>query len=98
MCGPQRPAQVALGPDFTIGWDSQRADFAMTLGEFYCKGLTAPVMVEIKRDDVVFARVYDIRGRSIASLLAIPRALSAAPQPDMTATLARAPCCEPARG
>jgi hypothetical protein len=72
VCGPQRPAQVALGPDFTIGWDSHAADFAMTLGEFYCKGLTAPVMVEIKRDDVVFARVYDIRGRSISSLLAIP--------------------------
>ena len=72
VCGPQRPAQVALGDDFTIGWDSNAADFAMTLGEFYCKGLTAPVMVEIKRDDVVFARVYDIRGRSISSLLAIP--------------------------
>ncbi|MGF6309467.1 hypothetical protein ABIB82_003935 [Bradyrhizobium sp. i1.8.4] len=72
VCGPQRPAQVALGPDFTIGWDSNAADFAMTLGEFYCKGLAAPVMVEIKRDDVVFARVYDIRGRSISSLLAIP--------------------------
>jgi hypothetical protein len=72
VCGPQRPAQVALGPDFTIGWDSQSADFAMTLGEFYCKGLTAPVMVEIKRDDVVFARVYDIRGSGISTLLAIP--------------------------
>jgi hypothetical protein len=72
VCGPQRPAQVALGPDFTIGWDSHAADFAMTLGEFYCKGLAAPVMLEIKRDDVVFARVYDIRGRSISSLLAIP--------------------------
>jgi hypothetical protein len=72
VCGPQRPAQVALGPDFTIGWDSNAADFAMTLSEFYCKGLTAPVMVEIKRDDVVFARVYDIRGRSISSLLSIP--------------------------
>jgi hypothetical protein len=72
VCGPQRPAQVALGPDFTIGWDSHAADFAMTLGEFYCKGLTAPIMVEIKRDDVVFARVYDIRGRSISSLLSIP--------------------------
>ncbi|MBI5262530.1 MAG: glycosyltransferase family 39 protein [Bradyrhizobium sp.] len=72
VCGPQRPAQVALGPDFTIGWDSHAADFAMTLGEFYCKGLTAPVMVEIKRDDVVFARVYDIRSRSISSLLSIP--------------------------
>ena len=72
VCGPQRPAQVALGPDFTIGWDSHAADFAMTLGEFYCKGLNAPVMVEIKRDDVVYARVYDIRGRSIATLLSIP--------------------------
>ncbi|MEH2509605.1 asparagine N-glycosylation enzyme membrane subunit Stt3 [Nitrobacteraceae bacterium AZCC 1564] len=72
VCGPQRPAQVALGPEFTIGWDSHAADFAMTLGEFYCKGLNAPVVVEIKRDDVVFARVYDIRGKSIASLLAIP--------------------------
>jgi hypothetical protein len=72
VCGPQRPAQVALGPDFTIGWDSHAADFAMTLGEFYCKGLNAPVMIEIKRDDVVFARVYDIRGRTISSLLSIP--------------------------
>jgi hypothetical protein len=72
VCGPQRPAQVALGPNFTIDWHSQAADFAMTLGEFYCKGLAAPVMVEIKRDDVVYARVYDIRGRSIASLFAIP--------------------------
>jgi len=72
VCGPQRPAQVALGPDFTIGWDSQAADFAMTLGEFYCKGLNAPVIAEIKRDDVVFARVYDIRRQSISSLLSIP--------------------------
>ncbi len=73
VCGPHRPAQVALGPDFTIGWDSHVADFAMTLGEFYCKGLiSAPIMVEIKRDDVVFARVYDIRGRSISSLLSVP--------------------------
>ncbi len=72
VCGPQRPAEVALGPDFAIGWDSQAADFAMTLGEFYCKGLTAPVMVEITRDDVVFARVYDIRGRNISTVLATP--------------------------
>jgi hypothetical protein len=72
VCGPQRPAQVALGPEFSIGWDSQQADFAMTLGEFYCKGLNAPILVEIKRDDVVFARVYDIRGSSISSLLTIP--------------------------
>ncbi|HEY0234025.1 MAG TPA: glycosyltransferase family 39 protein [Afipia sp.] len=72
VCGPQRPAQVALGPAYHTGWDSHAADFAMTLGEFYCKGLTAPVIAEIKRDDVVLARVYDIRGLSIASLLAVP--------------------------
>src|SRR5690606_28984627 len=72
VCGPQRPAQVALGPEFDIGWDSVAADFAMTLGEFYCKGLSAPTLVEIERDDVVYARVYDIRGQSIASLLATP--------------------------
>ena len=72
VCGPQRPAQVALGPDFSIGWDSHSADFAMSLGEFYCKGLPAPIYVEIKRDGVVFARVYDIRGESIASLLSVP--------------------------
>lgn len=72
VCGPQRPAQVALGRGYNIGWDSHAADFAMTLGEFYCKGLTAPIITEIKRDDVVFARVYDIRGQSIASLLAVP--------------------------
>ncbi|MDQ8728554.1 glycosyltransferase family 39 protein [Bradyrhizobium sp. LHD-71] len=72
VCGPQQAARVALGEEFSIGWDSQSADFAMTLGEFYCKGLNAPVLVEIKRDDVVFARVYDIRGSSISSLLTIP--------------------------
>jgi len=72
VCGPQRPAQVALGPDFSIDWRSHAADFAMTLGEFYCKGLNAPVMVEVKRDDVVYARVYDLRGRSITTLLSIP--------------------------
>ncbi len=27
VCGPQRPAQVALGPDFTIGWDSHGRRF-----------------------------------------------------------------------
>src|SRR3977135_3392034 len=32
VCGPQRPAQVALGPDFTIGWDSHAAHFSMSPG------------------------------------------------------------------
>jgi len=35
--GPQRPAQVALGSDLPSAGISSAADFAMTLGEFYCK-------------------------------------------------------------
>ncbi len=72
VCGPQRPAQVELGPDFVTQGDPGGADFAMMLGEFYCLKLNAPVMVEVERDGVIFARVYDIRGRSIRSLLTLP--------------------------
>ena len=72
VCGPQRPAQVELGPDFVTSGDPAGADFAMMLGEFYCLKLNAPVMVEVERDGVIFARVYDIRGRSIRSLLTLP--------------------------
>ena len=42
------------------------------LGEFYCAKLDAPVLFEIVRAGVVYARVYDIRGRSIATLLTVP--------------------------
>ena len=38
------------------------------MGEFYCAKLAAPVFVEIERDGVVYARVYDIRGRTFTSL------------------------------
>jgi len=69
VCGPQRPAQVELGPEFVVSWDPLGADFAMTLGEFYCANLDAPVLVEIRREGVVFARVYDIRGRTFRSVL-----------------------------
>jgi hypothetical protein len=72
VCGPQRPAQIELGPEFVTSGDPAGADFAMMLGEFYCLKLNAPILVEIERDDVVFARVYDIRGRSITSLLTLP--------------------------
>src|SRR5215467_2356846 len=72
VCGPQRPAEVELGPEFVTTWDAKGADFAMMLGEFYCAQLKAPVLVEIERDGVVYARVYDIRGRTISSLLTIP--------------------------
>ncbi|MEA2976788.1 MAG: hypothetical protein QOF19_2308 [Alphaproteobacteria bacterium] len=71
-CGPHRSPQVELGPDFEITWDPQGADFALMLGEFYCAKLDAPVLVEIAREGVVYARVYDLRGRSFPTLLTLP--------------------------
>jgi hypothetical protein len=68
ICGPQRPAQVELGSEFRITWDPKGADFALILGEFYCSQLAEPVLVEIQREGVVYARVYDIRGRTVTSL------------------------------
>jgi hypothetical protein len=68
ICGPQRPAQVELGPEFRITWDPRGADFALSLGEFYCSQLTEPVLVEVQREGVVYARVYDIRGRTVTRL------------------------------
>jgi hypothetical protein len=72
VCGPHRSPQVELGPDFETSWDPQGADFALMLGEFYCATFDAPILVEIVREGVVYARVYDIRGRSFPSLLATP--------------------------
>ena len=72
VCGPHPPVAVALGPQFTTTWDPKGADFAIALGEFYCAKLDAPVLFEVFRAGVVYARVYDIRGRSITSLLTIP--------------------------
>jgi hypothetical protein len=72
VCGPHRSPQVELGPDFETTWEPQGSDFAMSLGEFYCKTLDAPLLVEVVRDGVTFARVYDIRGRSFDTLLTQP--------------------------
>jgi hypothetical protein len=72
VCGPHRSPQVELGPDFETSWDPAGADFAMMLGEFYCAKLDAPLLAEVVRDGVVYARVYDIRGRSIPTLLTQP--------------------------
>ena len=72
VCGPHPPVTVALGPQFTATWNPKDADFAMMLGEFYCAKLDAPVLFEVVRDGVVYARVYDIRSRSIATLLTVP--------------------------
>jgi Dolichyl-phosphate-mannose-protein mannosyltransferase len=72
VCGPHPPVVVALGPQFATTWDPKHADFAMVLGEFYCAKLDAPVLFDIKREGIVYARVYDLRGRAISSLLSVP--------------------------
>lgn len=72
VCGPQRPAEVALGPDFVTDWKPDGADFALTLGAFYCLRLDAPVLLEIMREGVVYARVYDLRGHPVPTLLTMP--------------------------
>jgi 4-amino-4-deoxy-L-arabinose transferase-like glycosyltransferase len=72
VCGPHRSPQVELGRDFETTWDPKGADFALMLGEFYCTTFDAPVLAEIARDGVVYARVYDIRGRSFDTLLTQP--------------------------
>lgn len=72
VCGPHPTAQIALGPDFLPTWESVGADFALTLDEFYCRKLDAPLLATVSRDGVVFARAYDLRGRNIPMLLTIP--------------------------
>jgi len=72
VCGPHPPAQIALGDQFEPTWDPKGADFALMLGVFYCARLDAPLVTDIMRDGVSFARVYDIRGRMIASLFTQP--------------------------
>jgi hypothetical protein len=72
VCGPHPPVAVALGPQFTTTWNPKGADFAMVVGEFYCAKLDAPVVFDIAREGVVYARLYDLRGRSVSSLLTVP--------------------------
>jgi len=72
VCGPNVPAAVELGPDFVTNWQAKGADFALVLGEFYCADLNAPILVEIEREGVVYARVYDIRERAVSSIFTLP--------------------------
>jgi hypothetical protein len=72
VCGPHPPVKATLGPQYVTTWDPKGADFAMMLGEFYCAKLDAPMLVDVVRDGVSYARVYDIRGRSFTTLLAVP--------------------------
>lgn len=70
VCGPHRAAAVELGPRYETTYDTTGADFALMLGEFYCANVQAPVIVKVERDGVVYARVYDTRGRSFPSVFA----------------------------
>ncbi|KAB2877554.1 MAG: hypothetical protein F9K38_12460 [Pseudorhodoplanes sp.] len=70
VCGPHASAEVELGPEFVTTWDPRGADFAMMLGTFYCADYDAPVLIEVEREDVILARVYDIRGRTYTSVFA----------------------------
>jgi len=72
VCGPQAAAGAELGPQFETTWEEKKADFVMSLGAFYCRKLDAPVIVEVKREGVTFARVYDVRGRVTPNLLTLP--------------------------
>jgi hypothetical protein len=72
ICGPQPAAEVELGPQFETTFDQKKADFAMALGTFYCRHLQAPIMATIEREGVVYATVYDFRGRASERLLTQP--------------------------
>ena len=72
VCGPHPPARIALGDQFEPVWDPKGADFALMLGVFYCAKLGAPLLTEVVRDGVSFARAYDIRGRAISTLFTQP--------------------------
>lgn len=72
ICGPQLAAQQVLGPDFETTFNEKQADFAMAVGAYYCEYLKAPIIAEIDREGVVFARVYDLRGSPTPELLTEP--------------------------
>jgi hypothetical protein len=72
VCGPHPPAQVALGDQFEPTWQPRGADLALSLGTFYCAQLDAPLLSEITRDGVSFARAYDLRGRTVDRLFTVP--------------------------
>lgn len=70
VCGPHRAASAELGPRYETTYDTVGADFALMLDEFYCAKVNAPVIVRIERDNVTYARVYDVRGHVFPSVFA----------------------------
>ena len=67
VCGPAAVVALELGDNFEATNDAKGADFAVSLGTFYCAELFAPIVNEVRRDGVVFARVYDIRNLSFTT-------------------------------
>jgi 4-amino-4-deoxy-L-arabinose transferase-like glycosyltransferase len=72
VCGPAHSAAVELGPNFEATYTAKGADFAISLGTFYCAQLDAPVIAQSEREGVVFARAYDLRGRTYVTTYAYP--------------------------
>lgn len=72
VCGPAHTAAFELGPDFEMTEETRDADFAMSLGTFYCAQLDAPVLGKAEREGVVFASAYDLRGRHYVTTYAYP--------------------------
>ena len=72
VCGPHRSPQVELGAGFRNHLGSERRRFRHDAGRVLLREFDAPVMAEITRAGTVYARVYDIRGRSFESLLTQP--------------------------
>jgi hypothetical protein len=72
-CGPHNAARIALGPKFIVTYDTRGADFALMLGEYYCQQLPLKPLVEVKREGVTFASVYDVRNADpLASVFSTP--------------------------
>ena len=72
VCGPSQTLLVELGSGFDVTNEAPGADFAISLGTFYCAELDAPIVAEVERDGVVLARAYDLRGRSYATTWSYP--------------------------
>ena len=76
--GSSRSAGRSRRPEWRSGANSKRptirkrADFEMKLGTFYCRDLKAPVLADVTREGVIFARVYDFRGVNVKELLTEP--------------------------
>ena len=51
---------------------SIRSALPLSLGAFYCARLDAPLVAEVVRDGVTFARAYDLRGRTVTDLFTVP--------------------------